>query len=51
MINKKVIIIKQFKGRHGVVFWEKKSHAPILINGVMHNKSMVPPFKFNIEFS
>ena len=53
--KKKVIIFKQFQSSHRDVlefFWEQKSHAPtVLINSVMHNKSMVQPFKFNIEFS
>ena len=31
---------------------EKKLHAPtVQINSIIHNKSMVPPFKSNIEFS
>ena len=33
-------------------FFEKMSHAlTVLINSVMHNKSLVPPFKLNNEFS
>ena len=40
MINKKVVIFKQFQGSHGVVlelFLREKSHAPtILINNVSY---------------
>ena len=60
MINKtsvfsQVVILEQFQVSMGVdfeFFFDKKTYSPtVLINSIIHNKSMVPPLKLNIEFS
>ena len=59
MINKNsvfsyVVILEQFQGSMGVdidLFLTKRHPPTVLINSIIHNKSMVPALKIYIEFS